>query len=118
MTVNTNSERTNISDREGGSALLADAANLSAGVTAKTSDVDSATLYLSVDGAVEVEVEASPDGGETWFVLPESPLDLAAPADGEDTRDDAVVFRYDFNRLRLTSSDAGVAVTAAIREVV
>jgi len=112
MTVNTNSQRTNISDREGGSALLADAANLSAGVTAKTSDVDSATLYLSVDGAVEVEVEASPDGGETWFVLPESPVKFSG------TDDDAVHLLYNFNRLRLTSDDAAVAVTAALREVV
>ena len=118
MTVNTSSERTNISDREGGSELLADESNLSTGVTAKTSDVESSTLFLSVDGAVEVEVEASPNGGETWFVLPESPLDLAAPADGEDTRDDAVHLLYNFNRLRLTSDDAAVAVTAALREVV
>jgi hypothetical protein len=118
MVVHTSSEQTNISSRDAGSALLADAANISTGVTASASASESTTLYVAVDGAVELTVEASPDGGSTWFVLPESPLSLDAPAQGEDTNDDAVVFGYDFNRLRLTASTADVSVTAAIREVV
>lgn len=112
MVVHTSSEQTNISSRDAGSALLADAANISTGVTAAASASESTTLFLSVDGAVEVTVEVSPNGGETWFTLPESPVKFGG------TGDDAIQFRYDFDRLRLTSNDADVAVTAALREVV
>ncbi len=112
MVVNTFSEETNISERASGQGQLADAEDISGGVEARTSDTRSTTLYLSVDGAVNITVEVSPDGGETWYVLPESPLKFSAKGD------DAIHFRYDFNRLRLESDDGTVDVTAQLREVV
>lgn len=113
MTVEVSSEETNISGREGGHGLLADAENISgSGVEAKTSNTESTTLYLSVDGAVNISVEVSPDGGEHWYVLPESPVKFSG------SEDNAIRFAYDFNRLRVSSDDAGVGVTAQIREVV
>lgn len=112
MTVKTSSERTNLSDRAGGSAKLADAADLTNGVVAKSANVESTTLYLSVSGAVNVTVEVSPDGGETWYVLPESPVSF----DGEN--DTTIDIAYNHNRLRLTSTDGAVDVTAQVREVV
>lgn len=111
MTVNTRSETTNISDRSGGQAKLADAENISTGATAETANTASTTLYLHVEGAVDITVEASPDGGETWYVLPESPVQFTAAGDN------AVQFGYDFNRIRVTGSNS-TAVTAQLREVV
>jgi hypothetical protein len=113
MTVEVSSEATNISRRDGGTAKLADAENISGdGVEARTSNTTSTTLYLSVDGAVTISVEVSPDGGSTWYVLPESPVKFS----GSD--DNAIRFAYDFNRLRVSSDDASVDVTAQLREVV
>jgi len=111
MVVHTSSEETNISDREGGHGLLAEAENISTGAVAKTSNTASTTLYLYADGAVDVTVEATPDGGEHWYVLPESPVSF------DQAGDDAIRLAYDFNRLRLSASN-GTAVTAQLREVV
>lgn len=111
MVVNTFSEETNISERASGQGQLADAEDISGGVEAKTSDTRSTTLYLSADAAVDVTVEVSPDGGETWYTLPES------PAAFDKAGDDAIKIAYDFNRIRLSASDA-TAVTAQLREVV
>ncbi len=112
MVVNTTSEETSITERASGVGQLADAADISGdGVEARTSASESTTLFLSVEGAVDVTVEVSPDGGETWYVLPESPAAFDAAGD------DAIKIAYDFNRIRLSASD-GTAVTAQIREVV
>lgn len=117
MVVETTSEETNITERASGTGQLADAEDISGGKTARTSATESTTLYLSVAAAVDVTVEASPDGGSTWYTLPESPLKLDAPGADADTNDTAVKFGYDFDRLRLSASN-GTAITAQLREVV
>lgn len=112
MVVTTTSEETNISDRASDTGMLAEAQDVSGdGVQAWTSATRSTTLYLHAAAAVEVEVEVSPDGGSTWYTLPESPVVFGEQGD------DAVKIEYDFNRIRLTGSNA-TNVTAQVREVV
>lgn len=112
MVLDTNSERTNLSGRGSGEAMLADGDDLTDAVDARIADVQSFTVYLSVDGEVEIEVSASPDGGDSWYTLPESPVRFAAAGE------DAIHVRYNMTHLRLQSNDGGVDVTAQIRQVV
>lgn len=114
MTVDVSSETTNISDRAGGSSKVADAANISTGKVVKTNDVESSTLFLDVDGAVNVTLEFSPnDEGDDWYQPREG-----SPVEFSQANTEIVEIGYDYRRLRLTSDDANVAVTAEVREVV
>lgn len=85
--------------------------DISGGVETEVGNVSTFTLYLSVGAAVDVKVEASPDGGDTWYLLPESPVKFASKGD------DAVHLQYNMNRIRLTGSNTS-SVEAQIREVV
>ena len=113
MTVNTNSETTNISERVGDTNKLADAEAIDGdGVEQGVGNVASFSVFLDVEGAVEVTVEFSPDGGSTWYEpRDESPVSFG----GANT--DLVHVDYNATRVRLTGSN-GTAVTAQVREVV
>jgi hypothetical protein len=111
MVLSTNSERTNLSGRGAGEAMLADGEDLTDPVEAAIADVQSFTVYLRADGEVNVDVEASPDGGDSWFSLPEAPVRFAAAGE------EAIHIRYNMTDLRL-SADSDVPVTAQLRQVV
>jgi len=111
MVLDTNSERTNISGRASGDSMLADSEDITGGVTAAIADVQSFTVYVAADGEVDIEVAASPDGGQSWYVLPESPLRFAAAGE------EAIHVRYNMTHLRLDASNE-TDVTAQVRQVV
>lgn len=111
MPLEADSEVSTLEGRGNDSGGLQDpAGDISGGVEAAIGDVGSVTLYLSTAGAVDVEVEASPDG-DNWFTLPESPISFDGAAD------DMILINYDVARLRLTGSDT-TDVQAILREVV
>jgi hypothetical protein len=112
MSLETTTEIDELKGRAGREAKVADAEDISGGVEAAISNVASFTLYLDVAGSVDLTLELSPDGGETWYEpRDESPISFGG--------DDSDLYRivYDADRIRLTGSD-GTAVTAQIREVV
>jgi len=85
--------------------------DISGGVEAAVGDVPAFTLFLGTEGAVDVEVALSPDGGSTWYVTPESPVQFA------EAGADIIHIEYNASNIRLTGSN-GTAVEAQIREVV
>jgi hypothetical protein len=91
---------------------LADSEDTSEGVETSIGDVASYSLFLDVEGAVDLRVYLSPDGGETWYEpRDDSPISFG----GENT--DIYWFEYDADRLRLVGSN-NTPVTAQVREVV
>jgi len=87
------------------------AEDISAGTASELGDASSWTLYLGAEGAVDVEVSLSPDGGTTWYVAPESPVSFSE-ADA-----DIIKMGYDATAVRIQGSDA-TGVEAQIYEVV
>jgi len=87
------------------------AEDISAGTASELGGAASWTLFLGAEGAVEVEVSLSPDGGTTWYVLEESPIVFEEAG--------AVVeeMGYDGSAIRLEASNA-TNVEAQIYEVV
>lgn len=85
--------------------------DISGGTASELSDASSWTLFLGVEGAVQVEVSLSPDGGTTWYVAPESPVEFS------EASADIIVMGYDASAVRLEASDA-TGVEAQIFEVV
>lgn len=110
MAVETNTQVDEIAGRKGYENRVADAEDISGGVEHAIGNVPAFSLWLSVGGAIDITVEASPDGGATWYELPESQITFSGAAD------DVKHISYNMNRIRLTGSDA-TAVTAQIREV-
>jgi len=89
---------------------IASTEDISGGVTGSLSNFDRWTLYINVAGAIDITVELSPDGGTTWYEIPESALSYSAAAD------DVLEMGYDATRIRLTGSNA-TNVTAQVRGV-
>jgi hypothetical protein len=86
--------------------------DISGGVEQDVGNVDSATLFLDVAGAVDVNVEFSPDGGTNWYEpAAESPVEFSE----SDT--DLVHISYNVDRIRVSGSNS-TAVKAQLREVV
>jgi hypothetical protein len=111
MPLESDSEVSSLEGRGNDSDGLQDpAGDISGGVEAAVGNVGSVTLYLSTAGAVDVKVEASPDG-DNWFTLPESPVVFDAAGDT------AILINYDVSNIRLTGSDT-TDVQAILREVV
>ena len=114
MTVNTNSEYTDLTSRAGFKSDLADTEDISGGVETELGDTNTVTLFLKVTegAAIDVKVELSPDG-ETWYEpTDESPVSFAS----NDT-DKVEHIPYNASHLRITGGNA-TAVQAQIREVV
>jgi len=82
-------------------------ADISGGVTASLRNYDSWTLYTHVAGAIDITVELSPDNGDTWYEIPESPLSYS------EATDDVNVIDYNGTDIRLTGSNT-TDVTADI----
>lgn len=95
----------------GQSGLTDGAEDISDGIEAAIGDVSAFTLFLGATGAVDVEVQLSPDGGTTWYVTPESPVSFSE-ADA-----DIVHIKYNANRIRLAGSNV-TPVEVQVREVV
>ncbi len=78
--------------------------DLSSGVTAsvstETGDMMAATLYIDTEGAVDLKIEFSPDGGETWREPQgESPVEFSG------AQQDLVLIEYQATHLRVTASN-------------
>jgi len=95
---------------EGETVTIASSADISSGVTAALKNFKRWTLYLKAAGAIDITIELSPDGGTTWFTIPESPVSFSAAGD------DVIEFGYDATNIRLTGSN-GTQVTAQVRGV-
>jgi len=94
----------------GETVIIASAEDISGGVTAELSNYDRWTLFVHVADAIDITVELSSDGGDTWFEIPESPLSYSGAAD------DANDMGYDATHIRLTGSNT-TSTTAHIRGV-
>jgi len=91
----------------GETVSICEAEDISDGVTASLRNYDGWTLYTHVAGAIDITVELSSDGGDTWYEIPESPLSYS-----EET-DDANVIDYNGTDIRLTGSNT-TEVTADV----
>lgn len=76
------------------------AADISGGVTASPRTNRDHTLYLNTAGAVDVTVELSPDSGDHWYEIAESPITISSATD------DVTHIGYSFDTIRLTGSNA------------
>ena len=84
--------------------------DISQGVIIQLGNFRRWTLYLKTQGAINITVELSPDGGLTWFEISESPISF-------DTADDDIIeFGYDATHVKLIGSNT-TPVTAIIRGV-
>lgn len=111
MALNSDAQIKEIQGRKGYANDVTDGLeDTSGGVEHVVGNVPSFTVWLKTGGAVNVDIELSPDGGTTWYMLPESPVKFS----GAD--DNAVHISYNCNRIRLTGSDA-TGVQAQVREV-
>ena len=112
MPVESNATVDSIEDRRGDEGDLQNpAGDISSGVSAEVGDVSVFTIYLDVAGAIDITVEASPNGRDDWFELQESPISFS------EAGETAVQIEYNVTDIRLTGSD-GTAVKAVLREVV
>jgi len=95
---------------EGDTITICTDTDISAGVSAALKNFKRWTLYLKVADAIDITIELSPDGGNTWFTIPESPISFSAAGD------DVIEFGYDATHIKLTGSNTN-AVTAIIRGI-
>ena len=84
--------------------------NISQGIIIQLGNFRRWTLYLKTQGAINITVELSPDGGLTWFEIPESPISFNAAGN------DVIELGYDATHIKLTGSNTTL-VTAIIRGV-
>ena len=111
MALDSDAEIKEIQGRKGyTNALTNGQEDLSGGVEHVIGNVPAVTVYLSAAGSVSVKFEASPDGGTTWFTLPESPVEFTGAGD------DVIHIKYNLDRLRLTATNT-TGVQAVVREV-
>lgn len=101
----------NIQGRASAPRQLADSEDISGGVEAQLGNYSRLTLFLDVEGAVDIEIEFSPDG-ENWY----SPV-TDSPISYDSATTDVLEIGYVADRLRLTATD-GTTVSAQVYEVV
>ena len=112
MSLETLTKIEELKGRFASDSKLADSEDTTGGVETPIGDVASYSLFLDVEGAIDLRVYLSPDGGETWYEpREESPISFGA------ANTDVYWFEYDADRIRLEGSN-GTSVTAQIREVV
>lgn len=74
---------------------------VTADITTDKGDAESVTLYLETGGAVDVTVEFSPDGENTWYEPQgESPISFGG------ANEEIVHINYNATHVKLTGSDA------------
>jgi len=61
----------------------------------------SATLYIAAEGAMDVTIEFSPDGGSTWY----EPADKS-PIGFNSAGEDVAYIEYDASQIRVTGSNS------------
>jgi len=98
-----------LGEKAGDYLVVADAEDISAGIEQELKDCSKLTFYVHVDGAIDITVEMSPDGGGHWFEIPESPLSYGGAGD------DVLEVGYSGDRLRITGSNT-TATTFMVRE--
>jgi len=95
---------------EGETITIAIDEDISAGKTAALKNFKRWTLYLKTAGAIDITIELSPDGGNTWFTVPESPISFSGAGDN------IIEMGYDATHIKLTGSNTN-ATTAIIRGI-
>ncbi|RLI73912.1 hypothetical protein DRP04_15250 [Archaeoglobales archaeon] len=95
---------------EGETITICTNADISSGVIASLKNFKRWTLYLKAAAAMDIKIELSPDGGTTWYEIPDSPISFSAAGD------DVLEVGYDATHIKLTGSTTD-AVTAQIRGV-
>jgi hypothetical protein len=100
-----------LTEGAGETITIATAADISGGVDSATGNFSRWTLFLTVADVIDIDIELSPDGGVTYYDVPESPIVFAAAGD------DIIEFGYDATHIRLTGSNANL-VTAQIRGII
>jgi len=95
---------------EGETITIANNEDISGGKTAALKNFKRWTLYLKVSAAMDITIELSPDGGTTWYEIPESPISFSAAGD------DVLEVGYDATDIKITGSTTDT-VTAQIRGV-
>ena len=90
---------------------IADNEDVSGGIIAELYYYLRWTIFIKTQGDVELTVEMSPDDGNTWYEIPDSPLSY-----GEAT-DHVIEFGYDADKMRITANTS-TAVTAQIKGIV
>jgi hypothetical protein len=111
MALETDTDIRSLKGREQTRRELADTEDISSGVEEPVGNVSAFTLFIEVAGSVNITVEFSPDGGETWYQpRNESPLKFS------EANTDLVFVDYVADAVRLTASNS-TNVTAELREV-
>ena len=90
---------------------LADSEDISGGVSRDVGDVSAFTLFFDVEGAVDISVEISPDGGTNYYELPDN-----SPVQFGGAGTDILRVSYECNAVKLKGLNA-TNVTAQVREV-
>ena len=111
MTIYTEGEISQIGGRATRDRQLANSQDISGGVTTTIGNVTAWTLFLDVEGSVDITLELSPDG-ENWFEP-----DKDSPITYDTATTDVLEIGYDVAAVRLTGSN-GTNVTAQTYEVV
>jgi len=81
----------------GETVSICEAEDISGSVTAPLKNYDRWTLFIHVEGAIDITVELY--SGENWYEIPESPLSYSAAGD------DVLETGYDGTQIRLTGSN-------------
>ena len=96
--------------REGETIEICRETDISGGIIAELKEFRTWSMYLKVADAIDIKIELSPDGGSTWFEVPESPISFSSA-------DDKVVkMDYSATHIRITGSNTS-NVTAIVRGV-
>ena len=117
MSLETDTVIDRIMGRASSRDTLADAEDVSAGVEQALGDVTGLSLYLRAEGAVNVQIELSPDGSEWFEPGKASNTPAESPIKFEGAGTEIVSLGYDADAIRITGSDS-TPVTAKIKEVV
>lgn len=117
MALDTNTVIDRIMGRAAARSQIADQADISGGVEADVDDVSSFSVFLKTEGAVNIEIELSPDGTNWYKPGDADSTPDESPVQFNDAGTEIIHMAYDADKIRLTGSNA-TAVTAQIKEVV
>ena len=111
MGIDTFGEIEQIKSRASQDRQLADSEDISTGAETAIGNVSAWTLFLDVEGQIDITLEFSPDGDNWYTPEGESPLSY------DSATTDVLEIGYDVAAVRLTGSN-GTNVTAQTFEVV
>jgi len=99
--------KSEVTGRDSDEQTIAEGEDISNGKSITLNNYNQYTLMLHVDGAIDITVEVSPDGGKNWFEIPESPFSYGS------AQDDTKEMGYDADMIKLTGSNTSL-VTAKV----